>query len=127
MKKRITLIEIFRHPRMRDANEYSFTFSLVDSNDIGKLDEKSKTSNHTIKVGISGTMQAVWKGRQTDIDFEKACYAYGKREIIFLLKNQVLIDKQELEILSNTHPDECPFITERINYKIGASEDFEIN
>lgn len=125
MKKRLTLIESFSYPRTRAGDDYNFTFTLVDSDDIGKSEETNKTSRHSIKVGISATMQAVWKGRQENIDFEKVCYEYGKSEIISLLKNQILLDKQELEILSHTHPNECPFNTDRIYYKVGASEDFE--
>lgn len=127
MKKRITLVETFSIPRTRDANAYNFTFSLVDSDIIDKAEASNKTSRHSIKVGISEVIQALWKIRQENIDFEKACYQYAKNEIISLLKNQTLLDEQELEILTTTHPNECPFITDTVDYRIGASEDFEIN
>lgn len=64
MKKRITLVETFSIPRTRDANAYNFTFSLVDSDIIDKAEASNKTSRHSIKVGISEVIQALWKIRQ---------------------------------------------------------------
>ena len=119
MKKIIKLIKTFTYPRTRDGNDYNFKFTISDS-------DNSNNNIHDIKVGVSGTMQALWKINQENIDVEKACYEYGKKEIISLLKNQTLLDKQELEILTTTHPKECPFNTDKTYYKIGAVEDLEI-
>lgn len=124
--KKITLIDTYVFPRTAARNDYQFTFSIVDSKFIGKPDEESKTEKYNIKVGISSQMQALWKIRQENIDIEKACYEYGKNEIVDKYKNQIILNTQELEILTTTHSKECPFITDKINYRIGASEDFEV-
>jgi hypothetical protein len=125
MSKRITLVESFPNSRSKSENEYTFTFSVVDSKYIDTIEENKKSNLYNIKVSITATMQALWMIRQPNIDFEKACYIYGKNEIIYLFKNQIILDKQKLEILSNTHPPECPFNTDNVNYIIGDSEDID--
>jgi hypothetical protein len=126
MRKRISLVEAHSNPRIKSENEYKFTFSVEDIEYIDTEEVNKKRSLHQIKVSITATMQALWQIKQPNIDFEKACYVYGKDEIISLLKNQMLLDKQNLEILSTTHSKECPFNTDNIIYKIGDSENLDI-
>ena len=32
----------------------------------------------------------------------------------------------ELKITASTHPQECPFLTNKIDYQIGVSEEFDV-
>lgn len=126
MNKRLILIEANELPYTRDGSDYVYRFLLVDTSLIGQPEEKYHTSTHKIKVGISGTMEAVWIARQKNIDFLRVCYEYGKRELIQKSKDGSIQNYQELFITSTNYPNECPFQSDRIQFMIGASIDFEV-
>ena len=127
MSKRLTLIEEHELPRTRDGSDYIYRFSLVDTSLIGQPEENHSTTHHRIKVGISGTMEAVWMARQENISFIKVCYEFGKRELIQKIKDGSIQDYQELIITSINYPNECPFQSDRIQFEVGAFVDFEVS
>ena len=127
MNKRLTLIEAHELPRTRDGSDYIYRFSLEDISLIGQPEENYYTTQHRIKVGISGTMESVWMARQENIEFMKVCYEYGKRELIQKVKDGSIQDYQELIITSTNYPNECPFQSDRINFEINASIDLEVS
>lgn len=126
MRKRLTLIEAHELPRTRDGSDYIYRFSLVDTSLIGQLEENNYTTQHRIKVGISGTMEAVWMAIQENISFIKVCYEYGKRELIQKVKDGSNQEYQELIITSINYPNKCPFQSDRIQFEIGSSTDFVV-
>ena len=69
MKKKLKLISFNSVPTSRDAIEFLYKFSLVDSSLVGEPEEDFNTSIHQIKVAITGAKQAAWLYRQPDIDF----------------------------------------------------------
>lgn len=127
MQKRLTLLESFEGMTTRDGSEYHYRFSLVDTSLIGMPQETYYTSIHRIKVFISGTMEAVWLDRQPNINFIKVCYEYAKRELIQKVKDGIIQDHQELEIMSTNYPNECPFQSDRIVMEVGTFNDFEVS
>jgi hypothetical protein len=126
MSKRLTFIEAHELPRTRDGSDYIYRFTLADISLIGQPEENHSTTQHRIKVGISGTMEAIWMARQENVNFLKVCYEYGKRELIQKSKDGSIQDYQELEITSVNYPNKCPFQSDRIQFEIGSSVDFEV-
>ena len=126
MSKRLIFISGNELPRTRDGSDYLYRFSLVDSSFIDQPEENYYTTQHRIKVGISGTMEAAWLARQKNIEFIKVCYEYGKRELIQKVKDGIIQEYQEYEITSLNHPHKCPFQSDKINYHGGAYFDFEV-
>ncbi|MCZ6702294.1 MAG: hypothetical protein O6940_04550 [Ignavibacteria bacterium] len=126
MTKKITLVEAKELPETRDGSDYLYRFSLIDASLIGKPEEYFYTTYHEIKVGISGTMEAAWIARQENINFLKVCYEFGKRELVQKVKDGSIQKYQELEITSVTQPDGCPYQSDRIEFSIGATVNFDI-
>jgi hypothetical protein len=93
-------------PKTRDAVEYQFPFTVVDSSPTGAPEKESETK-HIVKVGISGVLDACWRLSRPDL--VKVLFEYGKRHIAEKLKGGTLSDKEELQISGSSHPDECPF------------------
>jgi hypothetical protein len=125
-KKKLELIEARELSTSRDGADYMYRFSLIDISFVGQPEEKSSTSYHRIKVGISGTMIAAWMAKQVNIDIQKICCEYGKRELIQKTKDGRVQDYQELIINSLNYPDECPFQSNRIKSEIGSVFEFEV-
>ncbi len=126
MNKRLKLIEAKTLSRIHHVNDYLYGFSLVDISLIGMPEENYYTSQHRIKVSISGRMEAAWLVQQTNIDFDKICFEYGKRELIQKIKDGSIQEYQELEITSINYPNICPFQSDRIVLETGVFTDFEV-
>lgn len=126
MRKRLKLIKADELPLTRDGSDYIYRFSLVDTSLIGQPEENHSTTQHRIKVGISGTMEAVWEARQENICFIRVCYEYGKRELIQKVKDGSIQEYQEFIITSFNFPNECPFQSDRIEFEIDSYTDFEV-
>ncbi|MCK4597128.1 hypothetical protein KAU04_03780, partial [bacterium] len=110
-------------PSDRDAVEYRFPFAVIDSSLIGKPEEESETSHHSIKVTITGTLAACWGFGRTESDpvLEKVLFEYGKRHIVEKLHDGILSDKEELLLATGNQPNECPFDPSRISEPSGTS------
>ncbi|MHC1574408.1 MAG: hypothetical protein ACXQTY_01185 [Candidatus Methanogasteraceae archaeon] len=98
-------------PKNRDAVEYQFPFTVVDSSLIGSPEEESETKQHSIKVCITGVLVACWRSRAllSRPDLVKVLFEYGKRHIAEKLEGGTLSDKEELYLSTSNYPDECPF------------------
>jgi hypothetical protein len=110
----ITFLQPHELPTMRDAFEISFPYFLVEEKYLGTPEEKSETKKHYIKVGITGRMDASWRAKDKNFNLLKVLYEYGKRHIIQKLKDHTLQRDEELIVLSTTHPDNCPFESDKI-------------
>lgn len=114
---------LFSDPRLlpttKDAFEYEFPFTVVDSSLIGAPEEESKTEIHTIKVSITRTLASMWKLSQQDL--VKVLFEYGKRHIVEKLKDGTLSDTEELWLSTSSHPKKCPFNPARISNPSQAS------
>lgn len=108
-----------RLPTTRDAVEYQFSFTTVESSLIGAPEEKSETKQHIVKVSITGTLAACWGLSQPDL--VKVLFEYGKRHIAEKLKDGTLSDKEELWLSTSSHPSKCPFDPLRISDPIQGS------
>jgi len=47
-------------PRLRDAVEFRFPFTVVDKKYVGKPEEDARTKEHFVDVGASGSLVACW-------------------------------------------------------------------
>lgn len=94
-------------PKTIDAVEYQFPFTVVDSSLIGSPEEESETKQHSVTVGITGVLDACWRLSQPDL--VKVLFEYAKRHIAEKLKDGTLSDKEELWLLTSSHPSKCPF------------------
>jgi len=126
MKKKLTLISYNPLPTSRDAIEFLYKFTLVDSSLVGEPEEDFNTSTHQIKIAITGGKQAAWLYRQPDLDFLKVAYEFGKRELIQKIKDGTITDYQELIITSVNSPEICPYNSKKIKLAKGLSTEFEV-
>jgi len=94
-------------PKNRDAVEYQFPFTVVDSSLIGSPEEESETKQHSVKVCITGVLVACWRLSRPDL--VKILFEYGKRHIAGKLEGGTLSVKEELYLSTSNYPDECPF------------------
>lgn len=111
-----------------DDLEYGFRFQVVQSDFIGKPREKSKTTNHTIKVKITEELQANWHLRKTDI--VKVLFERVKEHVNEKIRKNTLLEREELKLLTSSEEDECPFNivtiqdpTNGIRYEIDVEEE----
>ncbi len=110
----------------RDATEYIFYFTLVNTELIGSPEEQSSTQLISIKSSISGTLESIWNYHYADINIEKILFEYGKRHLIDKIKENSVIDKDELWLTTNTAPSICPFDSSRIVYQPDETYDIVV-
>ncbi len=126
MKKTIRLLGSRQLPSTRDATEYLFDLSIVDSNLLNTPEERSSTKTVAILVGISGTLHVMWVYKDPKINLEKVLYEFGKRHIIQKIQEGTLLDKEELWLTTASHPEECPFDSAKINMARGTNIEIEV-
>lgn len=107
MKKTIFSRQSSHIPSKGRTTEYRFLFSIVDSSLIGTPEERSKTSDYFIRVGVTKSLECSWD--LTEPELIKVLFEYGKRHFIEKLKDGTLSESEEL--LLDTHSVEipCPF------------------
>lgn len=110
----ITFLQPRELSTMRNAFEISFSYLLIEDKYIGTPEEKNRTYENNIKVGITSRMNGSWRAKDKDIDLLKILCDYGKRFIIQKLKNHTLQENEELIISSATHTDEYLFELNKI-------------
>ena len=124
MKKTI----LFENPqplaRTRDATEFLFPYSIVDSSLIGAPEEKSRASRFSIKVGVSGTLESCWN--LTNAHIVKVLFEYGKRHIVQKLKDGALTGSEELLLHTGNAEVPCPFDVSRIENPAGARIEVDV-
>ena len=106
-------------PKSRDGLDYLFPFTVVDYELLGKPEELSKTTHHTIHVGISGSLIADWN--YSDDELVKVLFEFGKRHISEKIKDRILTERESIELNSTNTQTEQPFIPSRIKNSIGAN------
>lgn len=113
-KLRVKFDNSLRLRETRDAREYKFPFTVVDSSLIGKPEERYYTKNHIIKTSIDRTLASMWNLFDNLIDLEKVLYEYSKRYVKDKLKEGTLRNIEKLELSTSNYPNECPFDPSRI-------------
>lgn len=108
---------------LRDAIEFLYPFYIVDSNLVGKPEEKSRSTKHELKVGVSGTLAACWQLPSNLL--ERVLFEYGSRHLIQKLKDGALSDKEELFLHTGNAETPCPFDPQRIGVVQGSR--FEVD
>ncbi|MBC8491627.1 MAG: hypothetical protein H8D42_03615 [Candidatus Marinimicrobia bacterium] len=109
-----------------DASLIGINYSIVDSDLLGKPEEKSETKHYKILVYISRTLESMWMHYDENIDMKKVLYEYGKRHIVKKLKENTLANVETLWLMTNTHPNQCPFDSSRISEPNGEDIEIEI-
>lgn len=110
----------------RDATEYIFYFTLIDTELIGSPEEQSSIQRLSIKSSISGTLESMWDFQDADINIEKVLFEYGRRHLIDKIKENSVIDKEELWLTTTTAPPKCPFDSSRIVYQTNELYNIEV-
>jgi hypothetical protein len=128
MTKTLTFLESRQVKSGRDATEFFFYFSLIDSELIGSPEERSETQVLKIKVSISGTQKAIWEFQDQDnrINIEKVLFEFGKKHLIEKIKENSVIEEDELWLATDTAPSNCPFDSDRIVYEPNQSFQIEV-
>ena len=101
-EKKVRFGKPYLLPKTRDVVEYQFPFTV-----IGAPEEESETKQHSVKVVITGVLDACWGLSRPDL--VKVLFEYGKRHIAEKLEGGTLSDKEELYLSTSNYPDECPF------------------
>lgn len=112
----IRFLDPFEIPTTRDAFEISYTYQFVEGEYFNKPEQDFYTKKYSLKIGITGRMDAAWRAKDENFNLMKVLFEFGKRHVIQKLKDQTLQEKEELIISSNTHPDNCPFDSSKLDY-----------
>ena len=102
----------------RDATELVFPFRLVDSELIGKPEEKSKSTYHQISVVVSGSLVACWN--LTDDQRLRVMYEYAKRHVLEKIREGTLSEFEEIDLHTRNVELPCPFDPDRIENPMDA-------
>lgn len=110
----------------RDAIKSRFLFSVIDSNLIGKPEEKSATESISVIAFISGTLHSMWTYRDPSLDPLKILFEFAKRHILEKIKEGTILQKEEIWLTTNTQPKESPLETNKIRMISGDQFEIEI-
>jgi hypothetical protein len=111
------------------AIECVFPFSLVDSSLIGMPEEKSRTSQHQVKVTASFSLIAAWgfpitadqQTKHNTSNLQIVLFEYGKRYVVQKLKtSNNLALEEELDLNASKAELPCPFDPSLIQDPDGA-------
>ena len=127
MKKTLRLLSVVPLSTQRDAIEFNFHFSFIDSNLIGRPEENSSTQPVTIVTSITGTLHTMWSNSDPSFDVLKVLFEFSKRHLSEKLKEGTLLPKEELWLSTATQPSASPFESKKIQMEIGKSFDVEIS
>ena len=134
MKKTIRFHKAKEVQEGRDAYQVMFNYSIVDSTLIGQPEEESSTQYYRIKTSISGTLLTMWDARDQKLsdlrNVVKILYEFSWRHIIEKLKENTLMEYEELWLHTASQPKACPFnpdkivdnLSEAIKSEIGNEE-----
>jgi hypothetical protein len=124
MKKTIKFEAYSSLPRMRDASEYIFPYTVVDSSLVGTPEEKSRSEQFSIKVGGTYSLLSCWNLKS--LDLIKVLFEYGKRHIIQKLKDGTLSQNEEL-LLDTSAEIPCIFDPSRISNPAGTTIEVDLS
>lgn len=97
-------------PAGMDGAALSFPFYIVDSQLLGKPEEKSSTERHRVLVSIADARRRGW--HISDEDLPKVLFEFGKRHLVEILENGAALSESTLTsrmITTASHPGPCPF------------------
>ena len=110
----------------KDAIEFVFDFSIIDSNFIGKPEEKSSTQFVTIQASITRTLHAMWSHQDPSLDIKKVLFEFSKRHLSEKMKEGTLLAKESLWLSTSTQPQASPFESSRMEMKNGETFEVEL-
>lgn len=118
MKKTIGFHEAKEVKEGRHAFQVMFYYSIVDSSLIGQPEEESSTQHYRIKTSISEILHAMWGASDQKLsdlgNVVKILYEFSKRHIIEKLKENTLMEFEELWLHTASQTKACPFNPDRI-------------
>lgn len=126
VKKTIRFLGGMHLSRQRDAIEYVFDFSIIDSNLIGMPEERTSTEYVTIQTSITGTLHAMWSNQDPSLDIMKVLFEFSKRHISEKIKEGTILQKEALWLSTTSQPQSSPFESSKIQMRNGDSFDVEI-
>jgi len=94
-------------PRLRDAVEFRFPFTVVDESFLGKPEVEARTTKHYVDVGASGTLIACWDVPRALL--YKVLFEYGKRHVEQKSIDGALSEKEEIQLHTANAEAPCPF------------------
>jgi hypothetical protein len=107
----------------RDATEYSFPFRMVDSNFVGAPEEMTRSTQHTLIVSVSGTLESCWQ-LSTQL-LIRILFEYGQRHVKQKILDGALSQFEELFLHTGNTETSCPFDPNRIEDPSGATLEIE--
>jgi len=114
-------------PTNRDATEMLFGYEFVHESFLGKPEEKSKTKHYSIRVSVSGRLEASWHAYGLAWkDLNKILFEYGKRYVIDKIKDGTIQENEVLDLLSLNVPSPCEFDPNKIQEPTGYTEIVDI-
>lgn len=123
MKKTFVFKKIEAQPRTRDATEYLFDYSLVDSSLVGKPEEDSQTLHFSVTVGATGTLVSCW-GLSGE-DLINVLFEYGRRHVAQKFEDGALSGHEELLLSTSSVEIPYPYDPSRIPNPIGSKFEVE--
>lgn len=109
---KITFGDYRQLPSDRDGLDFLFHFTMVDTKYIDAPEEFRMVEPYNLVVGISGTLQAIWRLERNQLI--KTLFEYGKRHIIEKVKDGTITSRVELQLATSNAPEMPPFDTNRI-------------
>ena len=98
---------------------------------VGQGALKDSHSDHLISVEISRTLMAMWgfpHDANEHLDFQKTLFEFARRELIGLLVNELLDERHDIRLMTNTAPSRNPFDPAKIpDPSTWISPEFEID
>jgi hypothetical protein len=122
-KKKITFYSWEVPSKNKDVYEILFCFKVGDSH-LEAADEELNTTNHAIKVGVNGTLAAIWK-KQSGISEHgllKVLFEFARRDITQKIMDGILSATEEILLTTDNTTGKCPFAPSHIpdpdNYEL---------
>jgi len=111
-----------------DVWSYRFPFSIVETSLLGSPEEKSRTQQYVVTIGLSRELRVNWRvGEVDESELVKLLFEFGKRHVFEKLQHGSLTEEEELLLTTQNSPQECPFEISRIADPEGASFDVEVD
>jgi hypothetical protein len=111
-------------PAGLDGIVVRYSYAAVDTDLVGSPEETRKTFSHAIDVAISRSRRISWD--VDDAGLVKVLFEIGKKTLSDIFQDKELPEYFKLQVLTNTHPKECPFDPDRIQEPSGAVVELEV-
>ena len=105
----------------QDGVQYSFPFTIIDTDPIGAPEQKSRTHEHRVILPISRTRRAGW--HLSNSALISVLFEFGRRHVADLVRSRGIPSDYTIRfptISNESHPEtSCPFDPEAIPCPIG--------